>query len=462
MEDQTTNEMLNLRESVIFDNSIVSYEYVEFTPSTTTNFNNANQTIQIDVQATDSYFRPSHSYFYFEGSLVRDDNNNRYAANDQISLINNGVMYLFSSIQYSAGGNVMETLNNPGQTTSMLGYLSYPDDFNTSCGLTQCWSKDTTNNANSNEFLASPAVAADAAIAAGHFTPTKNPNYNQGFATRRSLLLDGDNDTIGNFSFIIPFSHVFGFSEYQKVMYNTKHTITFTRAGNHLAIHRSNNAQNGKVEFTRIAWRFPCVIPSTESKAQLMQIVKEKGSYPLHFSGRSDQHNTISPGVTFFDWRLSITSGIEKPRYILVGFQTDKIVTQLQNPAVFDHLNLERAYVQLNGMRYPKYDVGVNFAKNQYSILYKMMDDFKREYYGINNLIGGSQINLATYKSLYPILVFDVKNQDEQLRSGVVDMNLQFYFREGIPHNTHAYAVILSDRLFKLNSDGTNMKMVTY
>ena len=92
-------------------------------------------------------------------------------------------MYLFSFIEYTLGGKSVEMLHNPGHTTSMLGSISYPDDFNSSPGL--CWRKDTNVNAVSTEYRASQAVAAGAVIAAGHFTPQRNPDYNEGFAIRR-------------------------------------------------------------------------------------------------------------------------------------------------------------------------------------------------------------------------------------------------------------------------------------
>ena len=372
-------------------------------------------------------------------------------------------MYLFSSIQYSIGDNVvMETLNNPGQTTSILGYLTYPDDFNTSSGLNQCWAKDTTDNANSNEFLESAAVAADAAIVPGHFTPRKNPNYNQGFAIRRSYLLNADDNTRGNFSFCIPFTHIFGFSEYQKIIYNVKHSLRFTRAADTLALHRANGVVDGKVELINISWKLPSIQPSIESKIKLMEQIKNKISYPIYFNGRSDQHTSVPQDVMSFDWRLSVRSGIQKPRWIIVGFQTNKKTTQEQNPAVFNHLNLERCCVQLNDDVYPKKVESVNFGINDYSVMYKTVDDFKREYYTINNLIGRSQINPATFKSLFPIIVFNVKNQSEELKTGVIDILLNFFFRQGVPADTHAYAVILSDRIFKADSDGQNIKLLSY
>ena len=37
----------------------------------------------------------------------------------------------------------MESVNYPGQATTMLGLLKYPDDFSNAQGLNQLWNKDT-------------------------------------------------------------------------------------------------------------------------------------------------------------------------------------------------------------------------------------------------------------------------------------------------------------------------------
>ena len=120
------------------------------------------------------------------------------------------------------------------------------------------------------------------------------------------------------------------------------------------------------------------------------------------------------------------------------------------------------ACVKLNGDRYPSDTVEIDFRRNNYVRFYEMADEFKREYYGINNLIGGTQINFASYKSLFPLFVFDVRHQSEQVRSNVMSIEINFTFNENVPANTHAYAVILSDRIFKLTSDGQTPMMETY
>ena len=53
-------------------------------------------------------------------------------------------MHLFKRILYDLSGQEIETVAHPGQATTMLGLLKYPDDFSKSKGLNQLWYKDTT------------------------------------------------------------------------------------------------------------------------------------------------------------------------------------------------------------------------------------------------------------------------------------------------------------------------------
>ena len=41
------------------------------------------------------------------------------------------MMYLFTETTLTLGGVVVERISNPGQITSVLGYLSLPDDYST-------------------------------------------------------------------------------------------------------------------------------------------------------------------------------------------------------------------------------------------------------------------------------------------------------------------------------------------
>ena len=69
-------------------------------------------------------------------------------------------------------------------------------------------------------------------------------------------------------------------------------------------------------------------------------------------------------------WRLGVSSAPEKPRWVLVGLQTDKSGNQENNSTIFNHCNLTNMQVWLNHSRYPSVDMATDFAKDQYTGVY--------------------------------------------------------------------------------------------
>jgi len=455
MTTEYIDDSLNLLESPVVDNSIEFYQYRKYKSQSPADLDSVGSPIQIDIQSSDVYINPSKSYLLIRGKLVRNDDNTPFAENDEITLVNNAMMYLFSEIRYEINGTIVETIAHPGQASSMLCYLSKPDDFSTSSALKMCWSKDTTNNADSKKY--EPVTAAQAAAG---FTLSESATYNQGFATRKGLLTSAN--PRGYFSFSIPFEHIFGFGSYNKVIYGTSHSLVLTRNSSNpnLAIHRAGNVVDGKINLTYISWNVPLVKAEPVTSMRLKDIILSKQHIPVAFSARTCESINITESQDF-SWRLNGKGGVEKPRWIIVGFQTNKQSTQEQNPAVFDNLNLKTAYVSLNEQRYPMNDVVSNFATNDYVELYDMFDEFKEQYYGFSSLVGGSQVNYPAFRSLFPIIVFDVRRQSEVLKTGSIDISLNFNFTDIVPANTRAYALILSDRLYKFESDGKNLRMIT-
>ena len=184
----------------------------------------------------------------------------------------------------------------------------------------------------------------------------------------------------------------------------------------------------------------------------MRSLIEQKVTIPISYRARSCEQITLTQTQNY-SWRLSVTGGVEKPRYIVIAFQTDKSDDQKQNPAIFDNLQLINAYDTLNSERFPTSDIITNFATNDYVKLYDMFDCFKKEYYGINSLVGGTQVNFPAFKTLFPILVFDVRKQNEKLKT--------LFFNAKVPANTNAYGCIISDRFFKMSSDGKNMRVIS-
>ena len=55
--------------------------------------------------------------------------------------------------------------------------------------------------------------------------------------------------------------------------------------------------------------------------------------------------------------------------------------------------------------------------------IYKSFYDFASRYYGIDNLLAGSAMSPAAFKSLHSVHVFDVPKYSERLAEGVVAMD---------------------------------------
>lgn len=413
------------------DESIEEYEHHEYEPITGTNLNNPGE-IRINIETQDLFTHPSESYLIFEGRLTKADGT-AYANADNVTLTNNALMHLFSNVKYQLSGQEIESLFNPGQGTTMLGLLKYPDDFSKSQGLNQLWYKDTSATAS-----------------------TAN---NTGFAVRQSYLIQSP-DPKGTFSFRVPLKHIFGFCEdYEKIVYGLKQTLTLVRKSDNDAIFRADDADAGKITLDKVSWFMPHVLPADAEKFQLYKTIESKTSLPVAY--RMRQCDSISvPATTNFTWRLSVKSSPEKPRYVIIGFQTNKDGDQEQNPSIFDNVNVRNMYVMLNSTRYPSVDYNLSFPKQQFSRVYGDAAAFRSKFYHMDELVSNPNITPSDYKTLFPLFVFDVSKQSERLKTSVTDIQVKAQFNANAPAGTEAFAVVISDKMINFQSDGNKMSVV--
>jgi len=177
----------------------------------------------------------------------------------------------------------------------------------------------------------------------------------------------------GLFSFRIPLKHIFGFAEdYDKIVYGFTQRLTLVRKADSDAIFKAAAVDDGKIDIQKISWFMPHVLPADSEKLQLYKTIESKSKLPVAY--RMRQCDSIAvPQSTSFTWRLSVKSSPEKLRFIIIGFQTDKDANQVQNPSLFDHVNLTNAYVMLNSTRYPMVDYDASFQRHKFAKLYMVM-----------------------------------------------------------------------------------------
>ena len=397
-------DILQITEDIPVDDSIYEYEYKEYNPIVGTNLNRGS--IVITIESQDIYTHPAESFLIIDGRLRRTNQHPgpnppvptdlfTFQDADVITLTNNGIMYLFSDVRYHLASHEIEVLQNPGHATTMLGMLKYPDDFTKSQGLNQLWLPDT------------------------HVDASKVDNL--GFKKRHDYIIQTA-DPKGTFSFKIPLKHFLGFCEdYRKILYGIQQRLTLTRNNDNNAIFKAAATVNGTVEIERIRWFMPHVIPSDAYRLQLDKIIEKKEKIPVGYRMLQCDSTQVPAGNTTFTWRLGVKSSPDIPRFIIVGFQSDK-------------------------------------NNNQDSRIYGDANLFRKKFYNMDELISNSGINLPDYKNLFPLYLFDVSKQSEKLKTSVSDIHIKASFNgAGVAANTLAYAVIISDRLFHFVSDGSKI-----
>ena len=433
-------DILQITEDIPVDDSIYEYEYREYNPITGTDLNRGS--IVITIESQDIYTHPAESYLIIDGQLKRINNNERYVADDKVALINNGIMYLFSDVRYHLASHEIEVLQNPGHASTMLGMLKYPDDFNKSQGLNQCWAPD---------------------IKVG----TAVPIDNKGFETRYNYIIHDPEGNVnkGMFNFKIPLKHFLGFCEdYKKILYGMQQRLTLTRTGDNNAIFiglnaaGTANALEGQVVIEKIRWFVPHIIPSDAYRLQLNKIIERKEKIPVGYRMLQCDNIPVPAQIGTFTWRLGVKSSPDIPRFIIVGFQTDKNNNQERNPAIFDHCGVRNIYVTLNAKRYPDIDYDENFIINKFSRVYGDAATFRKKFFNMDELISNPGMDPNSYKNLFPLFVFDVSKQSEKLKTSVSDIHIKASFTgNNPPAATIAYAVIISDRLMHFVSDGNKI-----
>ena len=126
----------------------------------------------------------------------------------------------------------------------------------------------------------------------------------------------------------------------------------------------------------------PHVIPSDIEKMQLYKTIESKATLPVAY--RTRHCDSITVPESTFSWRRSVKTSPEKPRYIIVEFQTNRDGNQEANPSIFDHCDLKN-YVMMNQERYPAIDYNLSFPNQQFSGAYRDAATFSEKFYGMDH-----------------------------------------------------------------------------
>jgi len=113
-------------------NIIESEDYIDYKPPISVDINQLGGTIPISLYNEDIKTCPHRSLLIINGKLTLKKNSGGIilsSIDTKKVFINNGILYVFSRINYPIAGNEIDSIDNPGIATAIKGIVSFNDDI---------------------------------------------------------------------------------------------------------------------------------------------------------------------------------------------------------------------------------------------------------------------------------------------------------------------------------------------
>jgi hypothetical protein len=400
-------DILDIGSKPEYSEGIAGMELHTYQPYSSKSFGNGDE-IRISIHNQDNCTAPGRSFIHVEGKLLKSDGG---SPSKDFTLTNNAFAFLFDEIRYELNGVEIARVRNLGTTSTLKGYASY--------------SAEKVKSLQNSGWL-----------------PPKG----------QSELIDEN----GYFSACIPLSCLLGFAEdYDRVLYGVKQELVLIRSrkdvNSILQLPNSQEKDEPKFELTNVSWRIHHVTLSDLERIRLLDFVNKGQTVTMAFRNWELCEYPLLPQSTGQTWAIKTMSQLEKPRFVILAFQTDRKDKIKNDSSYFDHSNLTDVKLFLNSTSFPYNDLNLDFDIGRFGLLYEMYRSFQEAYYpGREN--NSPLLTLKNFKDIAPLVVIDCSKQNEQVKTGPVDIRLEFKAKVAFPANTTAYCVILHDRVVEYNT----------
>ena len=364
------------------DDSIVKRDSTKVYHQSGANLKDQNQNVEFIFGENNNYYQIGDAYLEFDITIRKAfeaPNNPILVDGDQIRLINNAFAHCFSQATLSTtGGMDLEDIKYVGQVSTIMLLLRSKDS-----DLSSYFDKNgesVINNDNSLKkiLINNHDVAANKGKIKGH------------------LALE----------------HIFGFCRtFKKITKNLVFHLKF-KMNDLQDIIFTTIANDINVTINSLYLYVPKFIPSTSTQVMFNEAIMN--NYTITFDSWYTKRKISNDGR---ELQVDIGSAqqINSPKYLISSFQSAVRTTpnKASNPAIFDSNHVRKYFVEIDGVRYPKDGVLINFEENSYLDQYRDLKLFYKEYVGEELL--QSYLSYPDKKYLYPIQITDLRHQVDQL-----------------------------------------------
>ena len=224
--------------------------------------------------------------------------------------------------------------------------------------------------------------------------------------------------------------------------------ILRARNDSNALIGTTDKAKGTTVEIRNMTWFLPHINVSDAARVALLRIVEK--NYPIQLPFRSwEMHENPSlSATTRNNWSIMSTTQMEKPRYVIVGFQSSRQSDVMKDNSEFDSISLKDLKLYLNSECYPYTNLNLDTSKGNVALLYNMYVNFQRSYYNRTDHYDVIS-DRSDFLSKYPIAVIDCSQQNDSLKTGSVDIRLEIETAASVPAGTSCFCLILHDKLMQ-------------
>ena len=156
----------------------------------------------------------------------------------------------------------------------------------------------------------------------------------------------------------------------------------------------------------------PTLIPDAATQSMFNNSIKD--NFKISFDSWTSERKIVNTGL---EYQVDIGSAknINSPKYLIVAHQTNARAAggKLVNNAIFDNLDVRKYFVEIDGIKYPKDAVDVDYDANKYVYKYRDIGLFFKEYVGEPLL--SPFISYTDVKSKYPFQVIDLRYQVDHI-----------------------------------------------
>ena len=375
-----------------------------------------------------SFYDWYNAYFEVQFQLQKIADGAAYATADadRIAIINGAHSLIYQMMIKSAGKIVYDT-NNLHKVTFVKNLLEYSDDYGRSVAKNSLWYLDTTGT----------SVIAD----------------NTGFGARHALCTD-----LKDVNVIIPLNRYSFFEELEnRMLVPMQLQFSIQLQNDNELIYMNTGTDAGRVVVNRFLLWVPRLIPKDNLYDKFVNsfLIKNSWTYNREMYAVSAPTN----GSGFFQ----ISSSVDNVKAIFVYLQRAKTNNAEENPYIFDTFKLNEANANSsittcrleygNGVFYPETEYD---SESKVRIFTDLMSYAMRK----NDYNTGTQLNIANYNSLYPLIFFDLSYQTDKVTRDPKQLIFRYKLNLNATANFNIHAIVLYEETVVIDKVGNELVIV--